>query len=97
MKNFLILDQDQEPLIDTRCGEFTCGILELAGVYVVRAATARDSHSYTAAIFRDVQEAAEAVVKLKNFAVEVDEDSRAFAFPMPTDPVTALEVMDALS
>ena len=97
MKKFLILDQDQDPLIDTRWGEFTCGILELAGVYVVRVATARDSHSYTAAIFRDVQEAAEAVVKLKNFAVEVDEDNRAFSFPVPTIPVTALEVVDALS
>lgn len=97
MKKFLILNQDQEPLIDTRWNEFTCGILELAGVYVVRVATSCDGHSYTAAVYRDIKEAAEAVAELKDFAFAVNEDNRGFAFPIPEVPVTALEVVDSLS
>ena len=97
MKKFLIINQDQEPMIETRWNEFTCGILELAGVYVVRVATPCNGHSYTAAVYRDVKKAAKAVAKLKDFAFAVSEDNRAFAFPMPKVPVTALEIVDSLS
>ena len=97
MKKFLIINQDQEPMIETRWNEFTCGILELAGVYVVRVATPCNGHSYTAAVYRDIKEAAEAVAELKDFAFAVNEDNRGFAFPVSEDPVTALEVVDSLS
>lgn len=30
MRQFTILDQNSEPIVATRYGEFTCGILELA-------------------------------------------------------------------
>lgn len=97
MKKFLILNQDQEPMIDTRWNEFICGILELGGVYVVRVATPCDGHIYTAAVYRDIKEAAEAVAELKAFAFTVNENNRGFAFPVSEDPVTALEVVDSLS
>ena len=96
MKKFLIFNQDQEPLIDTRWNEFACGILELVGVYVVRVSTPCDGHSYTAAVYRDIKEAAEAIAELKNFAFAVNEDNRGFAFPVSESPVTALEVVDSL-
>lgn len=97
MKKFLIINQDQEPMIETRWNEFTCGILELAGIYVIRIATPCDGHSYTAAVYRDIKKAAKAVAKLKDFALAVSEDNRAFVFPMPQVPVTALEIVDSLS
>ncbi len=53
--------------------------------------------SYTAAVYRDIKEAAEAVAELKAFAFTVNENNRGFAFPVSEDPVTALEVVDSLS
>lgn len=97
MKTFVILNQDQEPIINTRWNEFTCGIFELADVYVVRVSTACDGHSYTVAVYHDIKEAAEAVAELKDFAFTVNEENRGFAFPVSEDPVTALEVVDSLS
>jgi len=97
MREFTILDQNSEPIIITRYGEFTCGILELAGFYVVNVATCRDGHSYTAAVYRDVQEAAEAVAALKDFALNPPKSLEAFAFSGEReDPVTALELAEAL-
>lgn len=96
MRQFTILDQDNEPIVATRYGEFTCGILELAGFYVVNVATCRDGHSYTAAIYRDVKEAAEAVAMLKDFALNPPKGIEAFAFSGSEDPVTALELAEAL-
>lgn len=97
MKTFLILNQDQEPIIDTRWNEFTCGIGEMAGVYVVHVTTTCDEHSYPVAVYRNIKEAAEAVAELKDFALAVNEENRGFAFPVAGDPVTALEIVDLLS
>lgn len=97
MRKFLIVDQNQKPLVNTRWNEFTCGILELAGIYVVRVATPCDGHSYTAAVYRDIKEAAEAVAELKDFALAVDKENEGFLFPVSEDPVTALDVVDSLS
>lgn len=97
MKKFLILDQEQEPLVNTRWDEFTCGILELAGVYVVRVVTTCDGIGYTAAIYRDIKDAADAVTELKDFAFSVKEKNCGFAFPMPEEPITALEIVDSLA
>ena len=96
MRQFTILDQTSEPQVATRYGEFACSILELAGFYVVSVATCRDGHSYTAAIYRDVQEAAEAVAALKDFALNPPKNIEAFAFSGSEDPVTALELAEAL-
>ena len=96
MREFTILDQDNEPIVVTRYGEFTCGILELAGFFVVSVATCRDGHSYTVAVYRDVKEAAEAVAALKDFALNPPKGIEAFAFSGGDDPVTALELAEAL-
>ena len=96
MREFTILDQNSEPIIITRYGEFTCGILELAGFYVVNVATCRDGHSYTGGVYRDVKEAAEAVTALKDFALNPPKGIEAFAFSGSEDPVTALELAEAL-
>lgn len=97
MKKFLLLNQEEEPLVDIQWNKFTCGILELAGVYVVRIATPCDGHSYTVAVYRDIKEAAEAINKLKDFAFTVNEDNRGFAFPISQNPVSVLELIDSLS
>ena len=97
MKKFLILNQDQEPVVNTRWNEFTCGISELASVYIVHIVTTYDGHSYSVAVYHDIKEAAEAVVELKNFAFAVNEENRGFALPVSEAPVTALEIVDLLS
>ena len=97
MKEFLILNQDQEPVVNTRWNEFTCEISELASVYVVRIATTCDGYNYSVAVYHDIKEAAEAVAELKNFAFAVNEENRGFALPVSEDPVTALEIVDLLS
>lgn len=96
MEKFLILNQDNVPQTTTRWNEFTCGILELGGAFVVRVATTHDGHSYACGIYHEIEDAAKAVAELKNFALKVSEENRAFLFPVPTEPVTALEVVEGI-
>ena len=70
--------------------------MELAGFYVVNVATCRDGHSYTAAVYRDVKEAAEDVAMLKDFALNPPKGIEAFKFCEREAPVTALELAEAL-
>lgn len=97
MKKFLLIDQDQEPMIELEHGKFSCGILELGDdFFVVNVVTHKDGHSYQVGIFRDVQEAAQAVQTLKDFAFAVVGENKGFKMPAADEPVTALEILDLL-
>ena len=99
MKKFMLFNQDNEPVSELYWGEFTCSILELAGVYVVHVATVihKDTYNFAVAVYRDVTEAAQAVEDLKDFALKVTKENHAFAMPVSELPVTALEIVDSLS
>lgn len=96
-EKFMVFNQDNEGIVETRHGEFTCGIAELHGLYVVHVVTVKDGYNYACAVYRDVQEAAAQVAELKNFALKVDSEHQGFIFSIPEENVTALEVVDALS
>lgn len=97
MKKFLLLDQTQEPMIELAYDTFSCGILELGGgLFVVNVVTHKDGHNYQVGIYRDVEEAAQAVQTLKDFAFAVTRENQAFAMPQASEPVTALEILDLL-
>lgn len=96
MKKFLLLDQDQEPMIELKYNTFNVGIIELGnGLFAVNVVPHKDKRNYVVGIFRDVTEAAAAVQQLRDFAFAVVEDNQGFAMPVSEDPVTALEVVDA--
>lgn len=95
MKKFWICNQDEAELFETSSGRFNCGILELYGVFVVKVSTVEDDGvvSYTAGIFRDVQEAADAVAELKDFANQTTRTVGTFIFPLSSEPVTPIELL----
>lgn len=92
-EKFMVFNQDNEGIVETRHGEFTCGIAELHGLYVV-VVTVKDGYNYACAVYRDVQEAAAQVAELKNFALKVDSEHQGFIFSIPEENVTALELID---
>lgn len=97
MKKFLLLDQDQEPMIELEYGKFSTGILELGGgLFVVNVVTHKDGHSYQVGIYRDVEEAAQAVQAVKDFAFAVVGENKGFEMPVSEEPVSALEILDLL-
>ena len=97
MKKFLILNQDEEPQVEVQWREFTCGILELReGYYVVNVVPLKDGRAYACAVYRDVHDAADAVAELKEFALKVTEPNQAYVFAVPAEPVSALEVINAV-
>lgn len=98
MKKFMLLNQDREALFDVQWREFNCAILELGnGYFVVNVIPLKDRRSFTCAVYRDVKEAAKAVAELNSFALKVNKPNQAFAFPVPTEPVSPLEIIDALT
>lgn len=99
MKKFMLFNQDNEPVSEIYWGEFTCSILELAGVYVVHVATVihKDTYNFAVAVYRDVTEAAQAVADLKDFALNVNKENQGYAMPVSEEPVSALEIVDAIA
>lgn len=96
-EKFMLFNQDNEPVFEIRHGEFTCGILELHGLFIVHVSRLGDSFNPAVALYRDVQEAAAQVAELKDFALKVDSEHQGFLFAISAEPVTALELIDALS
>lgn len=97
MKRFMLFNQNQEPMIELEYGKFITGILELGdGYFVVNVVTHKDRHSYQVGIYRDVEEAAQAVQLLKDFAFAVVGENRGFEMPIADEPVSALEILDLL-
>ena len=99
MKKFMLFNQDNEAIKELYWGEFTCSILELAGVYVVHVATVihKDTYNFAVAVYRDVTEAANAIADLKDFALKVNKEKQGYVMPVSEYPVTALEIVDSLS
>lgn len=97
MKKFLLLNQDEEPMIEIEYENFSVGIIELVnGLFAVNVVPHKDKRNFLVAIYRDVEEAAAAVQQLRDFAFAVVEDNQGFAMPVSEDPVTALEILDLL-
>ena len=96
MKKFLILDQDGEPIIETRKGEFKCGILPLLDYFIVKVCT--KNYSFACAFYRDIKEAASAVDKLNKFADSVKKKNCGFLFPKTESSasISALEIVQLL-
>ena len=94
---FMVFNQDNEGVFEIRHGEFTCGILELHGLFVVHLSALNDSFNPAVAVYRDIQEAAAQVAELKDFALKIDSEHQGFIFSVSEEPVTALEVIDAIS
>ena len=97
MKKFLLLNQDEEPMFDIQWGEFNSAILELGGYFVVNVVPKQLGQSYSVAVYRDVKEAARAVDELNDFALKVNKPNQAFAFPVPAELVSPLEIIDVLT
>ena len=97
MKKFLLLDQDEEPICELEYGKFNAGVLELgSGYYVANVVTHKDGHSYQIGVYRDVLEGAQAVQELRDFAFSVTRENQAFAMPQASEPVTTLEIINAI-
>lgn len=98
MKKIVLLNQDEEPICEIEYGKFNTGILELkSGYYVVNVVPHEDGRSYQVALYRDVQEAAQAVQELKDFAFAVTKPNQeGFAMPQASAPVSALEILGLL-
>lgn len=94
MKKFWIYNQEEEEIFETSSGRFNCGILELYDVFVVKVSTVAGDVvvSYTAGIYRDVQEAADAVADLKDFANQTTK-ADTFIFPQSSDTISPLELL----
>lgn len=97
MKKFLLLNQDEEPMFDVQWREFNCAILELGGYFVVHVVPKQYGQSYACAVYRSATEAAKAVDELNDFALKVNKPNQAFSFPIPAEPVSPLEIIDALT
>ena len=97
MKKFLLLNQDEEPMFDVQWREFNCAILELGGYFVVRVVPKQYGQSYACAVYRSATEAAKAVDELNNFALKVNKPNQAFAFPVPEEPISPIEIIDVLT
>ena len=95
MKKFLLLNQDEEPMFDVQWREFNCAILELGGYFVVNVVPKQYGQSFTCAVYRSAGEAAQAVDTLNEFALKVSKPNQAFAFPVPVEPVSPIELIDA--
>lgn len=97
MKRFLLLSQDEQAICELENEKFNTGILELGGgLFVVNVVTHKDGHNYQVGIYRDVEESAQAVQALRDFAFAVTRENQAFAMPQASEPVTALEILDTI-
>ena len=97
MKKFLLLNQDEEPMFDIQWREFNCAILELGGYFVVHVAPKQLGQSYACAVYRSATEAAQAVDELNNFALKVNKENQAFAFPVSEEePISPLEILETI-
>ena len=96
MKKILLLNQGEEAVREVEYGKFSTGILELGNVFVVNIVLHVDGHAHAVALYRDISEGAQAVQELRDFAFSVTRENQAFAMPQASEPVTALEVVDAL-
>lgn len=97
MKRFMLFSQDEQAICELECGKFSTGILELGDSYfVVNVVTHKDGHNYQVGIYRDVEEAAQAVQLLKDFAFAVVGENKGFEMPVADEPVSALEILDLL-
>ena len=93
-KTFAVLNQDEELVCDVVPGAFTVGIREIVGVgYLVGVFS--DGDEYHCGIYRELDEATEAVSEVLSF--ELNKETNAFMFPLPSEPVTALEIIDAFA
>lgn len=92
-KTFAVLNQDEELLCDVVRGAFTVGVREICGYYLV--GVFYDGDEYICGLYRELDEATESVSALLIF--EPNKDANAFMFALPTEPVTALEIIDAMS
>lgn len=98
MKKFMLFSsQDEQAICELEYGKFSTGILELGdGFFVVNVVTHKDRHNYQVGIYRDIQEAAQAVQTLKDFAFAVVGENKGFEMPIADEPVSALEILDLL-
>ena len=93
-KTFAVLNQDEELVCDVVPGAFTVGVREIVGVgYLV--GVFYDGDEYHCGIYRELDEANEAVSEVLSF--EPNKETNAFMFPLPSEPVTALEIIDAFA
>ena len=97
MQKFLLLNQDEEAMFDVQWREFNCAILELGGYFVVHVVPKQYGRSYACAVYRSAGEAAKAVDELNDFALKVTKENQAFAFPVPEEPVSPLEIIDTIA
>ena len=96
MKKFTLFNQDEEVICDTEYSQFTCSIRALKGYYVVLVDAG--AGNTPAAVFRNIQEAAEAIAELEEFAIMNDEPNKGFEFALPADEtVTGLELISVLN
>lgn len=96
MTKFFLIDQDAQLISETEYKDFICGILELGGYYVVNVVPLQDGRGYTAAVYRDIKDAAAALEALQQFALTVHEPNQCWAFPKADMPVSPLEIIDTL-
>ena len=96
MKKFMLLNQDGEAVCELEYGKFNVGILELGNVFVANIVLHSDGHAHAVALYRDVEEGAQAVQGLRDFAFAVTRENQAFAMPQASEPVTALEIISAI-
>lgn len=97
MKKIMLLNQGEEAVCEVEYGKFSTGILELGNChYVVNLVLHADGHAHAVALYRDVMEAAQAIKALQDFSLSVTRENQAFAMPQASEPVTALEVVNAI-
>ena len=97
MKKFMLFSQNEQAICELEFGEFSTGILELGDSYfVVNVVPHADGHAHAVALYRDVEEAAQAVQTLKDFAFAVVGENKGFEMPVADEPVSALEILDLL-
>lgn len=97
MKKFMLFSQDEQAICELEYGKFSTGILELGDSYfVVNVVTHKDGHNHQVGIYRNIEEAAQAVQTLKDFAFAVVGENKGFEMPVADEPVTALEILDLL-
>ena len=97
MKKFLLLNQDEAPICELEYGKCNAGVLELGSVYfVVNVVLHADGHAHAVALYRDVVEAAQAVQALRDFAFSVTKPNQAFAMQQASEPISPLEIINAI-
>lgn len=92
-KTFAVLNMDEELLCDVVPGAFTVGIREICGYYLV--GVFADGDEYHCGLYRELDEATAAVSQLMTF--KPTENANAFKFPLPSEPVSGLEIIDVMN